>query len=159
MYALLKPDGTFYRVVNDNLPGGSTDYAAYGVLPVNNVIPEGYSRTGWQIVNGVVEPVLIETPPSPVPFEVGSGQIRAALVAAGWVTITNPSNPDPEIDTWVSAMLEAAVPDTGQKTIAYLLWHNASSFKRNNQFIALVSALTGKTQQQTDDLFRLAATF
>ena len=65
MYALLKPDGTFHRVVREDLPGGSTDYAAFGVVPVNNVVPEGYYRNGWQIVDGVCEPVLVETPAPP----------------------------------------------------------------------------------------------
>lgn len=162
MYALLKPDGTFHRVVREDLPGGSTDYAAFGVLPVNDVVPEGYYRNGWQIANGVCEPVLVETPapgPGPVPFEVGSGQIRAALVALGWVTIQNPSNADAEVDAWAAALIELAVQDPGQKTIAHLLWKNASGFKRQNQFILLVATILEKTSDETDTLFRTAATF
>jgi hypothetical protein len=96
---------------------------------------------------------------APVPSEVGSGQIRAALVAEGWVTITTPSTPDPEIDAWVSALIEAAVANPGQKAIAYLLWHNASVFKRSDQFVLMVAALTGKTSEQIDQLFTTANTF
>ena len=96
---------------------------------------------------------------APVPSEVGSGQIRAALVAEGWVTITTPSTPDPEIDAWVSALIEAAVANPGQKAIAYLLWHNASVFKRTDQFVLMVAALTGKTSEQIDQLFTTANTF
>lgn len=162
MYALLKPDGSFHRIVREDLPGGSTDYAAFGVVPVNDVVPEGYSRNGWQIVNGVCEPVLVEIPEPglpPVPFEVGSGQIRAALVALGWVTIQNPSNADAEVDAWAAALIELAVQDPGQKAIALLLWRNASAFKRNNPFILLVATILGKTGEETDTLFRTAVNF
>jgi len=162
MYAILKPNGSLHRVVNEALPGGSTDYASFGVLPVNQTIPEGFYRTGWQIVNGVCEPVLVENPapgPEPVPQEVGSGQIRAALVALGWVTVQNPSNADAEVDAWGSALIELAVSDPAQKTIAHLLWKNASVFKRNDAFVLVVAAVLQKTSEETDTLFRTAATF
>ncbi len=105
------------------------------------------------------------TPPEPEPYvepvpqEVGSGQIRAALVALGWITLTNPSNADAEVDAWASALIELAVSDPGQKAIAHLLWRNASGFKRENQFILLVATILEKTSEETDTLFRTAATF
>lgn len=57
-YAILKPDGSLHRVVLAPLPGGATDHAPLGVLPVDDVLPTGFIRTGWRIEGGVVLPNL-----------------------------------------------------------------------------------------------------
>ena len=135
-----------------------------GVAPS---LPDGYEEMtpqeyqAWvdaEIANGWAPPV-VPPPPEPVPQEVGSGQIRAALVALGWITLTNPSNADAEVDAWATALIEGAVPDPATKAIAHLLWRNASTFKRDNQFVLLVATILEKTTEQTDQLFRTASTF
>lgn len=161
MYAILKPDGSLHRVVNEALPGGSTDYSSFGVLPVNQTVPEGFSRTGWQIINGVCEPVLVETPTPTVfvPPEIGRGQLHAAFTVLGWITPASPSTIVAETHTWISGMIEAAIADSGERTVAHALWGTATTFKRNHPFMALVAAMAGKTGEDLDTLFITGSSF
>lgn len=89
---------------------------------------------------------------TPVPQEVGSGQIRAAMIVAGIAAN------DDALDGLIEGAL-ANIPDATQRAIATTLWRNASSFKRDNAFIESARAALGKTSSEIDDLFRLASTF
>jgi hypothetical protein len=93
------------------------------------------------------------------PPEVGSFQIRAALVAKGWVTITNADNPDADLDAWALGLINTYVSDPAKRIIARMAWHNASGFKFTNEFIVLISAVLGKTEEDRKELFRTADTF
>lgn len=160
-YAITTPDGQqIYKVFEIPLPDGSTDYARYGVLPVEKEIPDGFKQNGWQIVDGVCKPILVEKEPTvePHPFEVGAGQIRAALIALGWVEITNLTNPDADLDTWALGLI-SNIPDQSQRLIATVLWHNAGGFKFDNEFIVFAAGVLGKTEEERKQLFRIAATF
>ena len=95
----------------------------------------------------------------PYPPEVGSFQIRAALVAKGWVQITNADNPDADLDAWALGLINTYVSDPAKRIIARMAWHNASGFKFTNEFIVLISAVLGKTEEDRKELFRTADTF
>lgn len=88
-----------------------------------------------------------------VPASVGSGQIRAAMIASGL------GADDAALDSLINGALTAAVADPTQRAIALALWGYASEFRRDNAFIATARAALGMTDAQIDDLFRLAATF
>ena len=87
-----------------------------------------------------------------VPQSVGSGQIRAALIVSGV------ANSDDALSATIEAALDQ-ISDPAQKQIAITLWRNASEFRRDNQFITMAQIMLGMTNEQIDDLFRLAATF
>lgn len=89
---------------------------------------------------------------SAVPASVGSGQIRAALIASGVAA------DDDALSTAIETIL-ANIPDATQRAIAVTLWRNASEFRRDHPFINIVQGALNKTHAEIDDLFRLAATF
>jgi hypothetical protein len=125
---------------------------------------------GWAAANNPKLAVWeAYTPPEPPPVEppyppeVGSGQIRAALIAEGWVAYPDPQNPtrtpDEVLDAWAIGLINTYVADAGQRVIATLLWHNASGFKFGNVFIELIAGVMGKSLEQRKQLFRTADTF
>lgn len=101
----------------------------------------------------VANPQNPPSPVAPVPTVVGSGQIRAALIACGVAA------DDDALNALVEAALAGAIADTTQRAIALTLWRNASEFVRGNAFIATAKGALGLSDEQVDDLFRLAATF
>jgi hypothetical protein len=122
-----------------------------GVTPYN-------PPDGWQLLNEAqfaewrAQNPLPPPPPDPVPQTVGSGQIRAAMIASGYASD----------DDALSATIEAIlfqIPDQDHRAIAVTLWRNAAEFRRNHPFLGAVQAALGKTDADIDDLFRLAATF
>ena len=151
-------------------PSAST-LATCREAPDNTPAPEGWESmtvaefTAWrdaELAAGWAPP-----PPPPVeppyPPEVGSGQIRAALIAEGWVAYPDPQNPtrtpDEVLDAWALGLINTYVADAGQRVIATLLWHNASGFKFGNVFIELIAGVMGKSLEQRKQLFRTADTF
>jgi len=53
-YAILTHDNKgIHSVRFEDLPDGSQNYAAFGVAPVNETVPEGKARVGWVLVDGV----------------------------------------------------------------------------------------------------------
>lgn len=101
----------------------------------------------------VATPQNPPAPVAPVPSVVGSGQIRAALIASGIAA------DDDALNGLVEGALTAAIADATERAIALTLWRNASEFVRDNAFIATAQAALGLSDAQVDDLFRLAATF
>lgn len=87
------------------------------------------------------------------PDEVGSGQIRAALIAL------DVAADDDALDSLITTAITNAVADAKQRAIALTLWRNAATFKRDNAFVVAVQAALGKTDADMDNIFRLAATF
>jgi hypothetical protein len=122
-----------------------------GVTPYNP--PDGWQFlnaeqfAAWRVANPPPPP-----PPPPVPQTVGSGQIRAAMIAAGY------AGNDDALSVLVESILDA-IPDPKQRAIAVTLWRNASEFRRDHPFLGAFKAGLGKTDADIDDLFRLAATF
>jgi hypothetical protein len=104
-YAILTPDGSaIHRVVMRPLPEGST-HESLGVAPVNESVPDGYTRTGWQLVDGVVEPVLVAIPPAPA---YSRADYKAALDDMLQAQCT--AHPGYEFDTIQNAALRASRP-------------------------------------------------
>ena len=108
-------------------------------------IPPG-SRARWTGAAWVVEPiptgptVAPADPAAPVvPASVTAFQARAALLAAGLLDD-----------------VEAAVAAADRLT--QTAWEYALAFERTSPTIAALAAAIGLTDQQLDDLFRVAAT-
>lgn len=101
----------------------------------------------WRKNNPVPPP-----PPAPVPQSVGSGQIRAAMIVSGYAAN------DDALSTTIETIL-SGIPDVAQRAVAITLWRNASEFRRNHPFLGAVKAALSKTDEDIDNLFRLAATF
>lgn len=163
-YAILTPDGSaIYRIIHEPLPDGSQNYAAFGVLPVNDAVPEGKRRTGWQIVNGVAEPVLEDAPIAqpPAPDEAGAYQIREAMILEEFFTPSTPAPDYQELDNWVEGLIDQAIPiaqAAAQNAAAKRAWRTATVVKRSNSLVPLVAAAAGKTEEQVSQLFRTAVT-
>ena len=90
--------------------------------------------------------------PVAVPSEVGSGQLRAAMVRLGWAAN------DDVINATIEAAIEAAIPAGTTREEARTLWRNASAFKRDHAFLGLVAVAMSKTADDVDALFITAAT-
>lgn len=89
----------------------------------------------------------------PVPAEVGSGQIRAAMIELEYAA------DDSALDTLIEGAIVAAVPAGKERQKALTLWRNASTFKRTHPFISVVKAVLAKSDADIDALFILAASF
>ena len=139
-----------------------TYYLVRSAAEVNPVIWDGITPynppDGWLFLN---EAQFVEwrnqnpappPPPLPVPKSVGSGQIRAAMILSGFAAN------DDALSATMESILDA-IPNTTQRAVAITLWRNASDFRRNHSFIDIVKAALGKTDEDIDDLFRLADTF
>jgi hypothetical protein len=112
------------------------------VLPVNQTIPEGFSRTGWQIVEGICEPVLVENPapgPAPIPQEVTRRQFFLAVHASMGLTRTQ---------------LRAAI----ESEAGLIDFDEAQTFRRDYPLLSALAAQLGYTSEQIDQLFQLANT-
>lgn len=156
MYGLKTADNQgLYRVIDSALPEG----VSYDdVWPVNDVIPSGYYRGGWNLVSGTVEPILIEIPPyvepePEIPYSVGPFQIRAALLALGY------ADSEVNLDTLIENAIDVAVTDPTQNIFAKLAWKRASEFRRDSAFIEVARLALGKSPEDIDLLFTTAATF
>jgi len=107
-------------------------------------LPEGVELTEAEIDAALAyEP---PAPPAPVPQEVGAGQIRAAMITTGIA---------PDLAT-LNATFESFLAGN---EIGLALWRHATSFKRDYPLIEAARIALGKTTEEVDDLFRLAATF
>lgn len=137
------------------------------LIPDESATPDGYTPSTEQDAQAWVNQQLAngwtaaehQPPPAPVPQEVGRGQLHAAFVALEWITPTSPGAVVAEVNTWITGMIDTAIADAGERTIAHALWGTAGTFKRAHPFMALVAAMAGKTSEDIDQLFRTAATF
>jgi hypothetical protein len=100
--------------------------------------PNGLLSIGWQWNNGSpIDPAPLAEAPG-VPQEVSSGQIIKALAELGWLDA-----------------VDAAVAQAGP--LEQRLWARASRFPRDDAMVNAIGAAIGKTSQELDDMFRLAA--
>lgn len=117
---------------------------AIEVYPVvDDPIPEGMVEAGFTLARDgdVVRRIwaLVPAPPQPVPVSVTPLQIRRALLQQGLLD---------EVQVFV----DAADLETR------LSWEYAVQIDRNNALIAAAAQSIGATDEDTDNLFRLAAT-
>jgi hypothetical protein len=116
---------------------------AIGVYPVvDDPIPEGQIATGSSLaLDGYVVRrswTLEDAPPPPVPDSVSPLQMRRALLAQGLLDD-------------VQAFVEASPLDVR------LAWEYAIQIDRDNELISAAATAIGATDEEVDDLFRLAA--
>jgi hypothetical protein len=127
-YAILTPDGSaIHRVVMRPLPEGST-HESLGVAPVNESVPDGYTRTGWQLVDGVVEPVLVAIPPAPA---YSRADYKAALDAM-----------------LLSECKRDGYDFDGIQTLAVYLFDPSNEFYPRAQWLARLNVFTWTTSNQ-----------
>lgn len=107
------------------------------------VIPDGLPvAAGWMFDEGGFH----EPPPQPVavPERVEMAQARLALFQAGLL---------PQVDTAIDA-----ISDPTQRETARIEWEYRSTVRRDSELVAGLGASLGLTNEQIDDLFRLADT-
>jgi hypothetical protein len=119
------------------------ELATIGVYPVvDDPIPEGQIATGSTLAldGDVVRRswTLEPAPPPSVPASVTPLQIRRALLAQGLLDD-------------VQAFVEASSLETR------MAWEYAIQIDRDNELISAAATAIGATDEEVDDLFRLAA--
>jgi hypothetical protein len=125
---------------------------ALGVPPIAGFDPA--TAEAWPTDAVLAAQILNPPAPAPtVPAEVGSGQIRAAMIASG-IAADNAA-----LDTLITTALTNAIADPTQRAIALALWGHATTFKRANAWVATAQTALGKTDAEIDTLFILAASF
>jgi hypothetical protein len=137
-HGIKTPDGLgLFCVLDGAAPAG---LPAEQFWPVNGEVPEGMTRTGWELIDGVVQPVLVPVPEPEdvVPVSVTPRQIRRALTAAG-----------------LRATVEAAVASADQATQDD--WEFALEVRRDWPALNAMATQMNLTAEQVDNLFRAAA--
>ncbi len=126
----------------------ASDWFCFPVQPTEPPAQEGMiaERAMPDQVDGVWHErwVLVPAPPVPVPERVDMAQARLALFQAGLL-----SQVDAAID---------AIPDPTQRETARIEWEYRTTVRRDSQLVAGLGASLGLTDEQIDDLFRLADT-
>jgi hypothetical protein len=87
---------------------------------------------GWEFVNAV-------------PQSVDNAQARMALIKSGISIAT------------VDAAIQA-IPDAVERELAYAQWEYRATVRRDSELLVSLAGAIGLTNEQVDDLFRLAAT-
>jgi hypothetical protein len=140
-HGIKTPDGLgLFRVLDGPHPA---ELPSDQFWPVNDVVPEGMTRTGWQLIDGIVQPTLVPTPSissSTVPSSVSPRQIRRALTVAG-------------LRTTVEAAVSAADQNTRDD------WEFANEVRRDWPVLNQMATSLGMTSEQVDALFIAAAQF
>ena len=148
-YAITKPNGEFHRVVVESLPAGTT-HAQLGVLPVNETVPEGYRRTGWQIIDGVCEPALeaLEVLPSPEPTPLAPVTRRQLFL---WLNANLGLS-----RAYLRGRLEE-IADPSAREAALIEFDEAATFERTHPLIDRLASALELTSEQVDAAFIAAA--
>jgi hypothetical protein len=85
-----------YKVVPGPIPDACDPSEFW---PVNAEVPAGQMRSGWQLVAGTVEPVLVPIPTAPIPESVRATQLKQWMVDNGGkdelvqAILDNPAHP------------------------------------------------------------------
>lgn len=139
-HGIKTPDGLGLFCVLDGPPPEGLPPEQF--WPVNETVPEGQVRTGWQLVDGVVVPVLAPIPslPAYVPNSVTPRQIRRALSAAG-------------LRATVEAAIAAAPQDVRDD------WDFAIEVRRDWPMLNAMATDLGLSSEQVDALFTAAAAY
>lgn len=115
------------------------------LIPVEEPIPDGA-----EVIGQTVDPEALSSPVPPVPYSVTRFQARAALALTTKEVGGQVVNLFDAIDDFMSAL-----PRTDLRRRA---WYDAQDFERDSPTAASIAALFGLTDEEVDDLFRLADT-
>jgi len=146
-HGIKTPDGLgLFCVLEGAAPAG---LPAEQFWPVNGEVPEGMTRTGWELIGGVVQPVLVPVPEPEdvVPSEVPTWALREVCAAS---TLRAP-NLKLVIDAAIAGMAEPA------KSIATGRWNSKPTIRRNDALTLQLIAGLGLTEAEADALFIAAA--
>ena len=136
-HGIKTPDGLGLHKV---LPGNPDPaLAPEQFWPVNDAVPEGYYRTGWELVDGTVEPTLEAIPPVPVPSAVTRRQLLLWLHPIG---ISR-------------GQIKQQIGNDEAKLIEY---EEATHFERAHPLVEQLGQAMGLTAAQIDEGFRIAST-
>src|SRR5690606_3543000 len=99
-YGIKTPDGLGLHKVLPGDPPEGIDPSQF--WQVNETVPEGFYRTGWQLVAGVVEPVLQAIPtPEPQPRRQDTRKILDRLTSDEVAALSLARQQYPQIDLLV----------------------------------------------------------
>ena len=153
MYGLKTPDNRgLFKIINAEFP---KDLSPDTVWPVSEVIPDGYNRVGWELKNGIVEPILaVKEPESKyVPFVVNAFQIRAAIITLDY------ARDETAMDLVIETYINLSLIDSTQKALEKLNWKRNTEFKRNSNIVETIRKAFNKTSDEIDSLFLEAEKF
>ena len=111
-------------------------------------LESGTASIGDTLINGVfvpqevtyIEPTAPTQPVFTPPNEINSFQAKAALVAAGKYE---------QVQAFISTL----------PMIDQLRWQEATTFRRDNEYLVAIANELGLSEQEVDDLFELGRTF
>ena len=103
---------------------------------------------GDTLINGVFVPPVVESidpneltqPVFIPPNEISSFQAKAALVSAGLYT---------QVQAYIATL----------SMVDQLRWQEATTFRRDNEYLVAIANGLGLSEQEVDDLFELGRTF
>jgi hypothetical protein len=109
--------------------------------PVNGEVPDGMVRTGWELVDGTVQPVLVELPDTQdvVPYSVKLHALRSVFGLHGLTT---------KIDRAINNLPEPS------KTIASNHWNFGDEIRRDHPLISALATMLSLTGPEVDEIFR-----
>lgn len=113
-----------------------------------NALESASASIGDTLINGTFVPTVNEytesdAPTQPVfipPNEINSFQAKAALVASGKYA---------QVQAYISTL----------PMIDQLRWQEATTFRRDNEYLVAIADGLGLSEQEVDDLFELGRTF
>lgn len=126
---------TFERICTDN----PADWMGIASKPAPDYDPVSESAF-WRPEIGEWEVVAAEAPAAPVPQVISRRQAKQALLQAGLLDVA-----------------DAAISAGGDRA-AQIDWVDAQEFRRDWETLISMQNALGLTDEQVDDLFRLAAT-
>ena len=123
------------------------NHPTFGWIPFT-ASPDDDEELGRQIHADILEgeageiaPYVASPPqPEPIPQSISRFQALAVLYQVGLL-----------------ASVEAYMADPSTDTIARLAWQNAQEFERNSPTVIGIGAELGLTEEQLDNLFKIAA--
>lgn len=124
-------------------------------IPGKQIVDAGDAGIGWSYSGGVF--TAPEPTPAPVPASVTRRQILTGLAVVGWITeqealaaLTVGATP-----AAVDAVIAALPAD--QQFATRMKWAGFQSAFRDDEMVAALAALEGKTNLEVDGFFRLCA--
>lgn len=126
---------TFEHIQTDN----PADWMGKASKPAPNYDP-AIEGAFWRSEIGEWEVVAAEAPAVPVPQVISRRQAKQALLQTGLLDVA-----------------DAAIATSGDRA-AQIDWADAQEFRRDWPALAAMQPALGLTDEQIDDLFRLAAT-
>lgn len=103
----------------------------------------------WDANGNLIHEEWVDVP-VPVPQSATHMAIRVALRRLHGVSTQ-------QLDAAVSQVI-GAIPDSGDREDAEIMWHYASNVERSHPLVAAIGSALNLTSEQVDEVFRVAVT-